>query len=172
MRKYNLIAFFAALLLLGSCTNYAPVQYGPVEFEGALEGPVFAQGVVDVYFDFDFKPEDYGIDRNDVYSMVMSEIKLSTDYENGFGDFHSITFSLMADGVKSEKVGTIGIEGSPNELSIPGLTESEIKKFKNVKKFHFEVTAIAKSDIEDIYDDINISGNFVMNIMVPEKKVK
>jgi hypothetical protein len=172
MKKYSLFALFSAGLFLGSCTNYAPMKYGPIEFTGAFEGPVFEQGVVDVHFDFDFKPEDYGIDRNDVYSMVMSEVKLTTDFENGFGDFENISCIIMADGVKAEKVGTLNIKGAPSEITIPGLTESEIKKFKNVKKFHFEITAVAKSGIDDIYDDINIAGSFTMNIMVPEKKAK
>jgi hypothetical protein len=100
----------------------------------------------------------------------MKEIKITTDYENGFGDFDNILCSIMADGVQSEKVGTIKIEGSPKELIIPGLSESEIEEFKNVKKFHLEITAVTKPGIEDVYEDINIKGAFVMNIMVPEKK--
>jgi hypothetical protein len=94
---------------------------------------------------------------------------LTTTYENGFGDFDNILVSFIPDGAQSQKVGTISIEGSPKEIIIPGLKESEIAEFKDVKKFHLEITAVTKRGIEDIYDDIPIKGSFTMDIMIPEK---
>jgi hypothetical protein len=170
MKLREFVLLLLVVSLLNSCTNYQPEKYGPIEFESVLEGPLFGEMVVDALVELDFSPEDFGIKRDEIHSMVMKEIKITTDYENGFGDFDNILCSIMADGVQSEKVGTIKIEGSPKELIIPGLSESEIEEFKNVKKFHLEITAVTKPGIEDVYEDINIKGAFVMNIMVPEKK--
>jgi hypothetical protein len=102
--------------------------------------------------------------------MVMKEIVLTTDYENGFADFDNISVIISADGVEAANVATMKIKDNGNTLTIPGLTEAEIKDFKGVKKFYMEITAVTKDDIEDIYEDINIKGSFTMDIMVPEKK--
>jgi hypothetical protein len=170
MKKTTLFIAFFSLIGLSGCTTYQPETYGPIEFEAVLEGPFFGEMVVDALVEMEFSPEEFGIKRDEIHSMIMQEIKLTTDYENGFGDFDNILVSLMADGVQSEKVATVKIEGSPKELIIPGLKESEIEEFKNVKKFHLEITAVTKPEIDDVYDDIEIKGSFVMNIMVPEKK--
>jgi hypothetical protein len=170
MKNKILLLPMLGLLFLSSCKSYEPENYGPIEFDTVFEGPFFGEMVVDALVELEFSPEDYGINRDEIHSMIMQEIKLSTDYENGFGDFDNILVSVMADGVQSEKVATIKIEGAPKELTIPGLSESEIKKFKNVKKFHLEITAVTKTDIEEVYDDIQVRGSFIMNIMVPEKK--
>lgn len=172
MKKTLLLLAAIGIFVVSSCKSYEPETYGPVEFESYFEGPLFSEMVVDALVELDFKPEDYGINRDEIHSMILQEIRISTDYENGFGDFDNVLFSIMADGVQSEKVATIKIEGSPKELVVPGLNESEIKKFKNVKKFHLEITAVTKPDIEDVYEDINIQGSFTMNIMVPQKKKK
>lgn len=172
MKKTFLLLATVGLFVVSSCKSYEPETYGPIEFESSFEGPLFGEMVVDALIELDFTPEDYGINRDEIHSMILQEIRISTDYENGFGDFDNILFSIMADGVQSEKVATMKIEGSPNELVVPGLSESEIKKFKNVKKFHLEITAVTKPDIEDVYEDIDIQGSFTMNIMVPQKKKK
>lgn len=170
MKKITLFLPLLGLILVSSCKSYEPENYGPIAFDTVLEGPFYGEMVIDALVEMDFSPEDYGIKRDEIHSMIMQEIKLSTDYENGFGDFDNILVSVMADGVQSEKVATIKIEGAPKELTIPGLSESEIKKFKNVKKFHLEITAVTKPEIEEVYDDIEVRGSFIMNIMVPEKK--
>lgn len=169
--KKSILGVFALLgaTLIG-CTNYVPEAYGPVEFETTLEGPLFGSSVVDAQLEFEFTPEDFGIGADDVHSMVMKEIVLTTDYENGFGDFDNISFIISADGVDAANVATVKITDNSNTLTIAGLAEAEIKKFKNVKTFYMEITAVTKPDIEDVYDDINIMGSFTMNIMVPEKK--
>ena len=159
---------FAAILI--GCTSYAPEKYGPIEFETFLEGPLFASGVVDAQIEFEFTPSEFGINIDDVHSMVMNEITLSTDYENGFGDFDNISVIISADGVEAANVATIQITDNSNTITIPGLKEAEIKDFKDVKTFFMEITAVTKADIEDIYDDINLKGSFTMDIMVPEKK--
>lgn len=157
-------------IALFGCKSYVPETYGPIEFEAMLEGPLFGSSVVDAQMEFEFKPGDFGINEDDVYSMIMKEITLSTDYENGFGDFDNISVIISADGVEAANVATIQITDNSNTLTIPGLAEAEIKKFKRVKTFHMEITAVTKPDIEDVYDDIYISGTFTMHIMVPEKK--
>ena len=170
MKKTTLFIACFSLIWLTGCTTYQPETYGPIEFETVLEGPFFGEMVVDALVEMEFSPDQFGIKRDEIHSMIMQEIKLTTEYENGFGDFDNILISLMADGVQSEKVATVKIEGAPKELIIPGLSESEIEEFKGVKKFHLEITAITKPEIEDVYEDIEIKGSFVMNIMVPEKK--
>ncbi len=157
-------------ITLFGCKSYVPETYGPIEFEAMLEGPLFGSSVVDAQMEFEFKPGDFGINEDDVYSMIMKEITLSTDYENGFGDFDNISVIISADGVEAANVATIQITDNSNTLTIPGLAEAEIKKFKRVKTFHMEITAVTKPDIEDVYDDIYINGSFTMHIMVPEKK--
>jgi len=164
----GVLALFGATLI--GCTNYVPATYGPVEFETMLEGPFFASSVADAQLEFEFKPEDFGIGADDVHSMVMKEIVLTTDCENGFADFDNISVIISADGVEAANVATMKIKDSGNTLTIPGLTEAEIKDFKGVKKFYMEITAVTKDDIEDIYEDVNIKGSFTMDIMVPEKK--
>lgn len=171
MKKISIIASILGLFLYSSCTKYQPEEYGPIEFEAVFDTPRFenTENVVDVTIELDFTPEDFKINRDEIYSMTMKEIKITTDYENGFGDFDNIRFEIKADGVSSEVVGTMKVNGSPKELIIPGLNESEIKKFKNVNKYYLEITGVTKPDVEESYDDINIQGSFVMNIMVPEK---
>lgn len=170
MKKWIFVIPTLCLLALASCKSYEPEVYGPVEFESSFEGPLFGDMVVDALVELEFDPENFGINREEIHSMIMQEIKISTDYENGFGDFDNILFSVMADGVQSEKVATVKINGSPNELIVPGLTESEIKKFKGVKKFYLEITAVTKPELDEVYEDIAFRGSMTMNIMVPEKK--
>jgi len=171
-RMKNPVLWAFALLgtMLVGCKSYVAESYGPIEFETVLEGPLFGSSVVDAQLEFEFKPGDFNINGEDVYSMIMQEITISTDYENGFGDFDNISFIISADGVDAANVATVKITDNSNSLTIAGLAEAEIKKFKNVKKFYLEITAVTKADIEDVYDDINIAGSFTMNIMVPEKK--
>lgn len=169
--KKPILGIFALLgaTLIG-CTNYVPEDYGPVEFESFFEGPLYAGSVVDATIEFEFKPENFGITADEVHSMVMKEITLNTDYENGFGDFENISFIISADGVEAANVATVKVSDNSKTLTIPGLSEAEIKKFKNVDKFYLQITAVTKSDLEDTYEDVPFSGSFTMNIMIPEKK--
>jgi hypothetical protein len=167
--KYFWVYTILGVILFG-CKSYEPQTYGEIDFETVLEGPLFGSSVVDAQLEFSFNPSEFGINPDEVHSMVMKEITISTDYENGFGDFDNISFIISADGVDAANVATVKIADNRSTLTIPGLPEAEIKKFKNVKTFYLEITAVTKPDIEDVYDDINISGSFTMNIMVPEKK--
>lgn len=161
---------FWAFALLGStlvgCKSYVPETYGPVEFETTLEG--YGGSVVDALMEFEFDPSAFGIEANDVHSMIMKEITISTSAENGFGDFDNISFIISADGVEAANVATVKINDESQTITIPGLAEAEIKKFKNVKTFYLEITAVTKS--EDYFDDLDLTGSFTLNIMVPEKK--
>jgi len=166
-------AYFALTLFgvaLSGCKSYVPQTYGPVEFESYFEGPLYPSGVLDAQIEFDFSPEDFDISRDDVHSMILDEITLTTEYENGFGDFENISFMISADGVEAANVATINITDNSKELVVPGLAEGEIKKFKNVKKYYLQITAVAKPDIEETYEDIDIKGAFSMSIMIPDKK--
>jgi len=168
MRKINfLLATFIGILLISGCTNYEPKVYGPVEFEINLEGPFFKDGVSDGMTTIEFNPEDFGISRDEIYSMKVSEITLKTDGENGLGIFENLVFSVMTDDTETKEVASAKIKGNPKSLVIEGLQEAEIKGFKKIKKFYFEVVGITK---EDSFDDVNLKGTIKMDIMIPEKK--
>jgi hypothetical protein len=166
MKKPILWAVALIGIALVGCKSYVPETYGPVEFETTLEG--YGGSVVDALMEFEFDPSAFGIDGNEVHSMIMNEITISTDAENGFGDFKNISFIMSADGVEAANVATVKINDDSQTITIPGLAEAEIKKFKDVKTFYLEITAVTKS--EDYFDDLAITGSFTMNIMVPEKK--
>jgi hypothetical protein len=114
-----------------------------------------------------FTPEDFGITRDEVYSMKVSEITLTTDAEGGLGVFENLVFSVMTDDTETKEVASVKIEGNPTSLKINGLEEAEIKGFKKIQEFYLEVVGIAK---EDGFEDINLKGTIKMNVMIPEKK--
>jgi hypothetical protein len=158
---------FIAIMLFNGCTNYEPKVYGPVEFEIALEGPFFKDGVTDGMTEINFNPEDFGISRDEIFSMKVNEITLETDAEGGLGNFENLVFSVMTDDTETKEVANTKVKGNPKKLEIKGLQEAEIEGFKNIKKFYFEVTGITK---EDNFDDMKLKGTIKMDIMIPEKK--
>jgi hypothetical protein len=166
----NIKRLFVPLLAIGlvsSCTTYEPKVYGPVEFEITIEGPLFEGGVSDGMTTVKFNPEDFGISRDEVYSMKVSEITLTTDAEGGLGVFENLVFSVMTDDTETKEVASVKVEGNPKSLVIKGLEEAEIKGFKKIQEFYLEVVGIAK---DDGFDDINLKGTIKMNVMIPEKK--
>ncbi|NCA21415.1 MAG: hypothetical protein EBS86_09810, partial [Crocinitomicaceae bacterium] len=168
MKKIKLLALpLLALMLLYGCTNYEPKTYGPVEFEITLEGPFFKDGVTDGMTIVSFKPEDFGISRDEIFSMKVNKITLETDSEGGLGVFENLVFSVMTDDTETKEVASVKVKGNPKSLVIKGLKEAEIEGFKNIKKFYFEVTGITK---EDSFDDMKLKGTIKMDIMIPEKK--
>lgn len=162
---YRSIFLVATLFVMHSCTTYEPKEYGPVDFELLIEGPVFEGSVADGITTIAFKPEDFGINRDDIYSMKVKEIKITTDYEGGLGAFENIVFTIMTDDTETKEVASIKIEGNPSELTLKGLEEAEIKGFSKIDEFYLEIMGITK---EEGYDDIIIKGSLVMNVMVPE----
>jgi hypothetical protein len=168
MKKLKrLLAPALLVVLFSACTTYEPKVYGPVEFEITIEGPLFEGGVCDGMTTVKFTPEDFGITRDEVYSMKVSEITLTTDAEGGLGVFENLVFSVMTDDTETKEVASVKIEGNPTSLKINGLEEAEIKGFKKIQEFYLEVVGIAK---EDGFEDINLKGTIKMNVMIPEKK--
>jgi hypothetical protein len=156
-----------ALALLVGCTTYEPKVYGPVEFEIDIEGPLFEGGVAEGITTVKFNPEDFGISRDEVFSMKVNEIVLSTEAEGGLGAFENIVFSVMTDDTETKEVASVKIEGNPKELVIPGLNEAEIEGFKTIKEFYLEIVGISKAES---FDDIKLKGTIKMDVMIPEKK--
>lgn len=168
MKKIKILTVpLLAIMLLFGCTNYEPKVYGPVEFEITLEGPFFKDGVGEGMTTINFKPEDFGITRDEIFSMKVNEITLETDAEGGLGIFENLVFSVMTDKTETKEVATTKVKGNPKKLVIKGLQEAEIEGFKNIDKFYFEVVGITK---EDSFDNIKLKGTIKMDIMIPEKK--
>lgn len=164
--KSLILPLLATILLLG-CTNYEPKVYGPVDFEIELEGPFFKDGVTDGMTIVNFKPEDFGISRAEIFSMKVNEIKLETDAEGGLGMFENLVFSVMTDDTETKEVAAVKVNSKSKTMIIKGLQEAEIEGFKNIKKFYFEVTGITK---EDAFDNVKLKGTIKMDIMIPENK--
>jgi hypothetical protein len=168
MKKIKILFFpILALALFFGCTSYEPKVYGPVDFEIELEGPFFKDGVTDGMTVVKFKPEDFGISRDEIFSMKVNEITLETDAEGGLGMFENLVFSVMTDDTETKEVANTKVKGNPKKLVIKGLQEAEIEGFKNIKKFYFEVTGITK---KDSFDNMKLKGTIKMDIMIPEKK--
>jgi len=168
MKKIKILILpLLAILLICGCTNYEPKVYGPVEFEITLEGPFFKDGVGEGMTTVSFSPEDFGISRDEVFSMKVNEITLETVGEGNLGVFENLVFSVMTDETDTKEVASVKVNGNPKELVIKGLQEAEIEGFKKIKKFYLEVVGITK---EESYDDIKIKGTIKMDIMIPEKK--
>jgi len=168
MKKIRILfASLVTVLLVGGCTNYEPKVYGPVEFEISIEGPFFKDGVTDGITEISFNPEDFGISRDEIFSMKVNEITLKTDSEGGLGVFENLVFSIMTDDTETKEVASVKVKGNPKSMVIKGLQEAEIEGFKNIKKFYFEVIGITK---KDSFDDLKLTGTIKMDIMIPEKK--
>jgi hypothetical protein len=168
MKKIKILTVpLLAIMLLFGCTNYEPKVYGPVEFEITLEGPFFKDGVGEGMTTISFKPEDFGITRDEIFSMKVKEITLETDAEGGLGIFENLVFSVMTDKTETKEVATTKVKGNPKKLVIKGLQEAEIEGFKDIDKFYFEVVGITK---EDSFDNIKLKGTIKMDIMIPDKK--
>lgn len=167
MRKLrNLIVFVLSLLLFVGCTSYEPKVYGPVDFEITLEGPFFKDGMTDGMTTVRFKPEDFDISREEIFSLKVNEITLSTDSKVGLGVFENLVFSIMTNDTETKEVASTKVKGKPKKLTIKGLQEAEIEGFKNTKEFYLEVTGITKEDFDD---NLKLKGTIKMDLMVPEK---
>lgn len=163
--KIIFIPIFALLFLFG-CTSYEPKVYGPVDFEIELEGPFFKDGVTDGMTVVRFKPEDFGISRDEIFSMKVNEITLKTESKAGLGAFENLVFSVMTDDTDTKEVASAKVKGNPKTLTIKGLQEAEIEGFKGIKEFYLEVTGITKEDAEE---NVKLTGTIKMDIMIPEK---
>jgi hypothetical protein len=156
-----------SVALISACTSYEPNEYGPVDFEITLEGPFFEGSIAEGIVTLPFKPEDYNIKRENIYSMIMKEIEVSTDAEGGFGLFENVVFTVMTDNTKTKEVASKKIKGNTSKVKINGLKEAEIEGFKDTKEFHLEMMAITKKDMD--LDAITIKGKLMMNVMTPQK---
>jgi hypothetical protein len=163
----KIAALFLTVLIVGSCTSYEPNEYGPIDFEITLEGPFFEGSIAEGIVTLPFKPEDYNIKRENIYSMIMKEIEISTDAEGGFGLFENVVFTVMTDNTKTKEVASKKIKSKTSSLKINGLKEAEIEGFKDTKEFHLEMMGITKNDMD--LDAITIKGKLTMNVMTPQK---
>lgn len=167
MKKISkIIAAVFLLLLFVGCTSYEPKVYGPVDFEITLEGPFFKDGMTDGMTTVRFKPEDFDISREEIFSLKVNEITLQTESKDGLGIFENLVFSIMTDDTETKEVASTKVKGKPRKLTIKGLQEAEIEGFKNTKEFYLEVTGITKEDFED---NLKLKGTIKMDLMVPEK---
>ena len=155
------------LIVINSCSSYEPQAYGPIEFEITIEGPIFEGSVADGIVSIPFNPENFGITREDIYSMKMKEMSIETDHESGIGIFENIKFTVMTDDTETKEIASSTIESGAQKITIEGLNEAEIKGFSKINNFFLEVDCISR---EEIFDDITIKGSFIMHVMVPEKK--
>ena len=167
MKKIKILFFpILALALFFGCTSYEPKVYGPVDFEIELEGPFFKDGVTDCMTVVKFKPEDFGISRDEIFSMKVNEITLKCESDSGLGAFENLVFAVMTDDTDTKEVASTKVKGNPKELKIKGLQEAEIEGFKGIKEFYLEVTCITKADLEE---NLKLKGTIKMDIMIPEK---
>jgi len=164
--KILFVPVLVVMLLVG-CTSYEPKVYGPVDFEITLEGPFFKDGMTDGMTVVRFKPEDFGITREEIFSMKVNEITLTTDTEGGLGVFENLVFSVMTDDTETKEVASVKVKGKPSNLKIKGLQEAEIEGFKNTKEFYLEVTGITKEDAD--LENLKLTGTIKMDLMIPEK---
>ncbi len=166
--KNSKILIFPVLIVMMfvGCTSYEPKVYGPVDFEITLEGPFFKDGMTDGMTVLRFKPEDFDISREEIFSMKVNEITLTSETEGGLGIFENLVFSVMTDNTEAKEVASTKVKGKPNTLKIKGLQEAEIEGFKNTKEFYLEVTGITKEDFED---NLKLKGTIKMDLMIPEK---
>jgi len=157
-----LLSALAAMLLF-SCSNHEAKKYGPVEFEIPVEGPLFAESVAEGVVTIPFKPEDFGISREEVHSMKLDQIVLTCDHPDGLGIFNNVVFTVMTDNTESKEVASQKIKGSPKELTIKGLEQAEIEGFSETDKFYLEMTGIARKDVED---NVNLKGRLTLSVMI------
>ncbi len=162
----SLIAVVLLAFVIASCSSPKPKSYGPVDFEITIEGPIFEESVAEGVVTIPFKPEDFGIERKDVHSMILSEIQLTCDHPDGLGAFNNVVFTIMTDNTESKEVASEKIKGNPKELTIKGLKEAEIEGFDKTDQFYLEMTGISKKDFDD---NIVIKGKITLDVMVNEK---
>jgi hypothetical protein len=150
-------------LLFYSCANHEAKKYGPIKFEIPVEGPLFAESLAEGVVTIPFKPEDYGISREEVHSMMLDEIEISTDLKEGVGIFDNVVFTVMTDNTESKEVASQKIKGSPKKMKIKGLEQAEIEGFSETDKFYLEFTGISRKDIDD---NLTIKGNLTLSVKV------
>ena len=163
--KYLVMSFLSLLLFLG-CTSYEPKVYGPVDFEISFEGPFFKDGVTDGIATVKFEPEKFGISREEIVSLKVNEITVSTESKEGLGIFENLVFSIMTNNTETKEVASSKIKTKSKNISLKGLQEVEIKGFRDTKEFFLEATGITNQDFEG---DFKLKGTIKMELKVPEK---
>jgi hypothetical protein len=167
MKMKNYLKIFAvalvSVMLFASCANHEAKKYGPVEFEIPIEGPLFAESIAEGVVTIPFKPEDFGITRDEVHSMKLDEIEITTDHPDGLGLFNNVVFTVMTDNTESKEVASQKIKGSPKKLTIKGLDQAEIEGFSKTNQFYLEMTGISRKDIED---NLTVKGRLTLSVLI------
>lgn len=160
--------YFAFTLILGlafvsSCTSYVQKEYGPVDFETALEGgdDMLFEGPNEAVVTIPFKPEDFGIVKENVGGMLLKEISLKTNNPRGFAVFENLKVEVASDETSSLTIGVLNKVPDSNELSINGLEEAKIEKFSKVNEFYLIISGNLIEDLDEVFD---ISGSFVLYV--------
>jgi hypothetical protein len=159
----TIFACVCSVFLLFSCSNHEAKKYGPVEFEISVEGPLFAESIAEGVVTVPFKPEDFGITREEVHSMKLDEIVLTCDHPDGLGIFNNIVFTVMTDNTESKEVASKKIKGSPKKMTIKGLDKAVIEGFSETDQFYLEMTGISNKDIDD---NVTLKGQLTLSLMV------
>lgn len=167
MQSLNL--FFASAVVfftLFSCGNHEAKKYGPIDFEIPIEGPIFAESIAEGVVTLAFKPEDFGITRQEVHSMILDDIELTTDHPDGVGIFDNVVFTVMTDNTESKEVASSKIKGNSKRIKLKGLQEAEIEGFSETNQFYLEMTGISKKDFDE---NITVKGKITLSVMVDQK---
>lgn len=161
LKKITIVVISAILFV--SCANHEAKNYGPVEFEIPIEGPLFVESLAEGVVTIPFKPEDFGITRDEVQGMKLDQIELASDHPDGLGIFNNVVFTIMTDNTESKDVASQKIKGSPKRLIIKGLDEAEIEGFSQTDKFYLEMTGISRKDVAD---NVTLKGRITLRVLV------
>jgi hypothetical protein len=167
-RKILAFSVIFGALWMSSCTSYVQKEYGPVDFETAFEGgdDMLFEGPNEAIVTIPFKPEDFGIVKENVGGMQLKEIKLVTNNSVGFGAFDNLKIEVASDETSSLTIGVLNEVPDATELVIQGLEEAKIKKFNKVNEFYLIISGNLKEDLDEVFD---ISGSFVLFVESSDK---
>jgi hypothetical protein len=168
MKRIALLNFLLAGVFVSSCTSYEDKEYGPVAYtiqmedgdEDLFEGPI--EGITTIKF----TPEDFGFSKNSVGGMRLKEITLKTDNSAGFGAFDNLKIEVSSSNTDMLTIGVLNAVPAGNEITITGLDEAKIKKFKEVDEFYLHISGNLLEDMEEAF---SISGEFILRVESSEK---
>ena len=169
MKQIYLVTLCSALFALGSCTSYEDKEYGPVEFTIELEGgdDMLFEGPNEGITTIAFKPEDYGFSKESVGGMRLKSITLNTDNENGFNVFDNIKVEVSSDNTSMLTIGVMNTSPDGKSITIEGLEEAKIEKFKEVTEFNLHISGNLLEDLESTF---TITGEFTLKVESSEKE--
>jgi hypothetical protein len=168
-RKILALSVLLASVMISSCTSYVQKEYGPVDFETAFEGgdDMLFEGPNEAIITIPFKPEDFGIAKENVGGMQLKEIKLTTTNTQGFGVFDNLKVEVASDETSSLTIGVLNDVPDASDLIISGLEEAKIKKFNKVNEFYLIISGNLKEDLDEVFD---LKGTFILFVESSDKE--